>query len=106
MATFPEEETVPATVPPPPVRVKVELVSVAEFIASLNVACTVEVIATPVALLAGVTEETVGAVGGGAVTVPPPPPPHPARTTAVDTASQPNLKRTRLPLLCPGVELG
>ena len=58
--------TAPVTVPPPPVSVKVELVSVVEFIASLNVACTVEVIATPVALLAGVTVVTVGA-GAAAV---------------------------------------
>jgi hypothetical protein len=65
--------------------VKVALVIVAAFIASLNVAVTVEFTATPVAALAG----AVAVTSGGEVVIPPPPPlleppppPHPAIMSA------------------------
>jgi hypothetical protein len=52
---------------------------VVEFIASLKVALTAVLIATPVAALAGTTALTVGAVGAAALApaAPPPPCPHP-----------------------------
>jgi hypothetical protein len=53
--------TVVATADPPAgTSVNVEPVRLAAFMASLNVAVTVEVMATPVALLSGVTAVTVG----------------------------------------------
>jgi hypothetical protein len=62
--------TVPLTAPPPcAASVKVALVSVVAFIASLKVAVSAAVIDTPVAPLSGVTAVTVGAGGGGAAAV-------------------------------------
>jgi hypothetical protein len=71
VAVFVDEEyvTVPATEPPPPVSVNVEVVIVVEFIASLKVAVTGEVIATPVEPDAGVTAVTVGGVAATVVNV-------------------------------------
>jgi hypothetical protein len=85
VATLLAYVTVPLTAPPPcAANVNVELVIVAAFIASLNVAVTVEFTATPVAALAGV----VAVTSGGEVVIPPPPPllepppPHPAIMSA------------------------
>jgi hypothetical protein len=64
-----EYVTVPATVPPGPFSVKVVALIVAASIVSLNVAVSVELIATPVAASAGVVADTVGGVGGGGVCV-------------------------------------
>jgi hypothetical protein len=71
--------------------VKVELVMLEAFAAMLKLAVMAEVMATPVAPLAGVTELTES---GEVVlqllvhVVPPPPPPHPAITSAAATSHQ------------------
>jgi hypothetical protein len=83
--------TAPATAPPPcAVSVKVELVMVDAFAPMLKLAVTAEVIATPVAPLAGVTKETeIAFVGQLLIHVPPPlPPPHPEMTSAAATNHQ------------------
>ena len=49
--------------------------------------------ATPVAALAGVTEVTVGAVGGGGVPDPETDPPHPATRSAAGNRREAILKR-------------
>ena len=54
------------TVPETPDIVKVDVVMVEESIDSLNAAVIVVLIETPVAPLAGLTDETVGAVVSGA----------------------------------------
>jgi hypothetical protein len=64
LAVAPAQATIPATAPPGPVRVKVDVVTVAQFIAWLKVAEIVVLGATPVALLRGLVEVTVG---GGSV---------------------------------------
>src|SRR5579859_69752 len=57
--------TAPATATPPgPVSVKVVLLIVAGFMASLKVAATFWLMGTPIALLTGLVEITVGGVGG------------------------------------------
>ena len=65
----------------------------------LNFAVTAELTGTAVAPLAGVTDVTVGAVGGGFVPElePPPPPPQPERTNPAVSAITPNLDRMRFP---------
>jgi hypothetical protein len=70
--------------------VKVELVIVDAFAPMLKSAVTVEVMATPVAPLAGETGPTViTVVGQLLVHVPPPlPPPHPAIARAAATSHQ------------------
>jgi hypothetical protein len=60
--------------------VNVEEVIVAEFMAALNVAVTVELTATAVAAPAGVVEVTVGGTGGGGGVLEPP---HPASTNEI-----------------------
>jgi len=72
--------------------------------AVLKVAVTAELMATPVALLAGVVEVTVGATGGGGFPPPPPvllepPPEHPAMSTAHE--SKQDVNRNRIPALLP-----
>jgi hypothetical protein len=59
---------------------------VAAFIAWLKVAVTVVLTATPAAPPAGVTEATVGAMGG--VDVPEPDPPHPETTSPAQIRRQ------------------
>jgi hypothetical protein len=83
--------TVPATAFPPCVNVKVLDEMLEAVIASLKVAVTVELMATPVAPFAGATEVTVGAVGGADVL------PQPARKSAVEANKQPNAYRMRTP---------
>jgi hypothetical protein len=78
--------------PPGPVKVNVEEVIVAAFIARLKVAVRVVLTATPAAPLAGVTELTVGPVG--AVDVPKFDPPHAERTRGIDPKSKAIPKRT------------
>ena len=65
VAVVPEYETVPIT---PPI-VKVEVVMVDDSIVSENAAAMALLIAAPVALLAGLVNETVGAVVSEAVPV-------------------------------------
>ena len=65
VAVVPEYETVPVT---PPI-VKVEVVMVDDSIVSENAAAMALLIAAPVALLAGLVNDTVGAVVSGAVPV-------------------------------------
>jgi hypothetical protein len=90
---------VPATAFPPCVKVKVLDEMLEAVIASLKVAVTVELMATPVAPLVGVTEVTVGGVGGVDE-------PHPAiRNAAENTAEaskKPNLCRMWTPLRSGG----
>ena len=69
---------------PPPFKVNVAVVRVAADIASEKVAVIAEFLATPVTPVAGIVDDTVGAVvsaAGGEP--PPPPPPHPERITAI-----------------------
>jgi hypothetical protein len=75
--------------------VKVDVVIVDAFIAVLNVAVTVELMATLVVPLAGVAEVTVGAVGGRGGGDPPefPQPLHAARTRDALTSHQPEWNR-------------
>jgi hypothetical protein len=75
--------TVPVTAPPGPVKVNVEVLIVAGFIALLNIAVIIVTLGqTTVEPAVGVSEVTVGAVRG----LPGPPPlsesPHPAARTA------------------------
>jgi len=58
--------------------VNVAVVTVVAAIGSLKVAVIAAFTANPVALLAGLVDETVGGVVSGAVPPPPPPPPHDA----------------------------
>lgn len=60
VAVMPEYVTTPATAPPGAVTVKVDVLMVAAFIASLKVAVIICAVGTPVALLAGAVETTVG----------------------------------------------
>ena len=71
VATVPTMFTVPVTAAPPVVvaSVKLAVVIVELVIASEKVADTEEVVATPVAALAGDVEETVGGVVSGAAPV-------------------------------------
>ncbi len=71
VAVLPLMLTVPESAAPPAVglRVKLEVFSVESVIASEKVADTDEVSATPVAALAGDTEDTVGGVVSGAAAV-------------------------------------
>ena len=70
VATVPTMFTVPVTAPPAVLAsVKLALVIVALFIGSEKVADTEEVVATPVAALAGDVEDTVGGVKSGAAPV-------------------------------------
>jgi len=57
------------TVPPTPFTVKPDVVTEAGRMFSLNVALTAAFVATPVALLAGFVEVTVGAVASAAAAV-------------------------------------
>jgi hypothetical protein len=65
-----------------------ELIEVA-LIASLNVAVTVVLIATPVAKLAGVTAVTIGATGGVVEFVPP----HPTAKKHANVRKQAAMRR-------------
>jgi len=69
------------TVPVTPPTVNVAAVTVEAFIVSENVAVILEFVATPVALFAGLVDETVGGVVS---VIPPPelPPPHAFKNTA------------------------
>jgi len=69
VAVVPEYETVPEARLKPCPTVTVDVVIVDEFIVSLNDAEMDEFIATPVALLEGFVNETVGAVVSGVVPV-------------------------------------
>jgi hypothetical protein len=73
--------------------VKVDPVIVDEFIASLKVAVTADVMAMPVLVFVGVTAVIVGAVVATQLLVqvippPPLPPPHPAITRVAATSHQ------------------
>jgi hypothetical protein len=57
---MPEYVTAPDTAPPGPTSVKVEAVIEAGLMATLNVAVTVVLTATPVAPCVGVTDTTPG----------------------------------------------
>ena len=90
---MPDRATVPLTAAAPLVvfSVKVEVVMLAAFIASEKVADTVVLIATLVALLAGLVELTVGAVVSVVVPPPEPPPPppkHPASSNEIKKAGK------------------
>ena len=69
VAVVPEYETVPEARLKPCPTVKVEVVMVEACIVSENAAAMALLIAAPVALLAGLVNETVGAVVSGAVPV-------------------------------------
>jgi hypothetical protein len=76
--------------------VNVEEVRLEAFIGMSNVAVTADVMATPVAPLAGVTALTAGTfVGQLLVQVPPPPPlpPHPAITRLTAASNQAEVTR-------------
>jgi hypothetical protein len=62
VATLLLYDTVPLTLPPPLLRVNVLVVIMDESMSSLNVALMALLTPTPVALLAGLVELTVGGV--------------------------------------------
>jgi hypothetical protein len=95
VAVLPLTLTVPVTAAPPVVvfKVKVVVFSVEFVIGTEKVADTEVLSATPVALLAGLVEDTVGGVGAAGELLLLPPPPQAARTSDATTQSVPALKR-------------
>jgi hypothetical protein len=69
VALMPEQATVPATAPEESVRVKVDVVTVVQSIASLKVALIIWLRGTSVAPFRGIVEITVGGAACGAAPV-------------------------------------
>jgi hypothetical protein len=84
VAVLDPRETEPGTGVVPRVRWKVEAVSVATSMASLNVAVMAALVATPAAPSTGLVAATVGGVVSAGVS--PPPPPQPAARRDANSA--------------------